>query len=35
MNYGVCRHKAMLFKFLCDYKGIDCNIFIGKYDNNK
>lgn len=27
---GVCRHKAILFKYLCDQVGIDCILIRGK-----
>jgi len=30
VKYGVCRHKSILFKYLCDQIGIDCVLIRGK-----
>ena len=29
IEIGLCRHKAMLFKILCDYTGINCALITG------
>ena len=29
VRIGLCRHKALMFKILCDYCGLDCALVTG------
>ena len=29
IKVGLCRHKALLFKILCDYSGLECSLITG------
>ena len=29
VQIGLCRHKALLFKILCDYVGLECALVTG------
>jgi hypothetical protein len=29
VKVGLCRHKALLFKILCDYVGVECSLVTG------
>ena len=31
---GVCRHRSMFFKYLCDYIGLKCRLIRGYYSKN-
>jgi transglutaminase/protease-like cytokinesis protein 3 len=35
LSYGMCRHKAMLFKYLCDFMGLKCRIVVGWYNDGE
>lgn len=33
ITHGVCRHRAIMYKYLCDFCGIPCRLVRGAYDD--
>jgi hypothetical protein len=34
VTHGLCRHRALLYKYLCDYADIPCRLIRGAYENS-
>lgn len=33
ITHGICRHRAILYKYLCDIEGIPCRLVRGAFEN--